>query len=51
MPARSLPTRSAKRVAADRQRTREAVEAPRVSEGWQWWLRLRHHFHTYCLVI
>ncbi len=34
---------------ADRQRTREAVQALRVSEGWQQWLRLRHYFHTYSL--
>jgi len=36
---------------ADRRRTREAVEALRASEGWQRWLRLRHHFHTYSLLI
>lgn len=34
---------------ADRRRTREAVEALRASDGWQQWLRLRHHFHTYSL--
>jgi antirestriction protein ArdC len=34
---------------ADRQRTRQAVEALRASDGWQRWLRLRHHFHTYSL--
>lgn len=34
---------------ADRQRTREAVEALRASDGWQQWLRLRHHFHAYSL--
>lgn len=37
------------RRAADRRRTREAVEALRVSEGWQQWLGLRHRFHTYSL--
>lgn len=34
---------------ADRQRTREAVEALRVSDGWQKWLRLRRHFRSYSL--
>jgi antirestriction protein ArdC len=34
---------------ADRQKTREAVEALRASDGWQQWLRLRHHFHEYSL--
>lgn len=34
---------------ADRQRTREAVQALRSSEGWQQWLPLRHHFHEYSL--
>ncbi len=50
MPARSLSDeeRQARRE-ADRRRTREAVEALRASEGWQQWLRLRHHFHTYSL--
>ena len=50
MPARTLSDeeRQARRE-ADRQRTREAVEALLVSEGWQQWLRLRHHFHTYSL--
>jgi len=33
----------------DRQRTREAVEALRASEGWQNWLRLRHHFRDFSL--
>lgn len=36
---------------ADRQRTREAVEALRASEGWQNWVRLRHHFRDYSLTI
>jgi hypothetical protein len=34
---------------ADRQRTREAVEALRASDGWQKWLSLRRHFRTYSL--
>jgi antirestriction protein ArdC len=34
---------------ADRQRTRDAVEALRASDGWQQWLRLRRHFHNYSL--
>jgi hypothetical protein len=34
---------------ADRQHTREAVQALRASDGWQQWLRLRHHFHSYSL--
>jgi hypothetical protein len=34
---------------ADRQHTREAVEVLRASEGWQNWLRLRHHFHDFSL--
>lgn len=32
---------------ADRQKTREAVEALQSSEGWQRWLAARRHFHTY----
>jgi antirestriction protein ArdC len=50
MPARTLTEqeRQARRE-ADRRRTREAVEALRASEGWQTWLRLRHHFHEYSL--
>src|SRR5207247_3813306 len=50
MPAQTLTDeeRQARRE-ADRQRTREAVEALRASDGWQQWLRLRHHFHTYSL--
>jgi antirestriction protein ArdC len=34
---------------ADREKTREAVEALRASDGWQQWLRLRRHFRTYSL--
>jgi antirestriction protein ArdC len=34
---------------ADRQKTRDAVEALRASDGWQKWLRLRRHFRTYSL--
>lgn len=34
---------------ADRQRTREAVEALRVSDGWHNWLASRRHFKTYSL--
>jgi hypothetical protein len=34
---------------ADRQRTREAVQALRASDGWQKWLGLRRHFRTYSL--
>jgi len=50
MPAQTLTDqeRQARRE-ADRQRTREAVEALRASDGWQQWLRLRHHFHSYSL--
>jgi hypothetical protein len=52
MPANTLTDeqRQARRE-ADRQRTREAVEALRASDGWQQWLRLRHRFHTYTLLI
>lgn len=50
MPTRTLSNaeRQARR-GADRKRTREAVEALRASDGWQNWLRLRHHFRTYSL--
>jgi len=34
---------------ADRERTREAVEALRSSDRWKQWLRLRRHFRTYSL--
>lgn len=34
---------------ADRQKTRDAVEALRQSDGWQQWLNLRRHFRTYSL--
>jgi hypothetical protein len=37
----------AERRAADREQMREAVEALRTSEGWQRWLDVRRHFHTY----
>lgn len=34
---------------ADRQKSQEAVEKLRSTEGWQQWLALRRHFHTYSL--
>jgi hypothetical protein len=34
---------------ADRERTRDAVQALRASDGWQQWLSLRRHFRTYSL--
>jgi antirestriction protein ArdC len=37
----------AERRASEREQMREAVEALRSSEGWQRWLRVRRHFHTY----
>jgi antirestriction protein ArdC len=37
----------ADRRAAEREQMREAVEALRTSEGWQRWLEVRRHFHTY----
>jgi len=37
----------AERRAADRKQMQDAVEALRTSEGWQRWLRVRHHFHDY----
>jgi antirestriction protein ArdC len=37
----------AERRAAEREQMRQAVEALRSSEGWQRWLRVRRHFHTY----
>jgi antirestriction protein ArdC len=39
----------AARREADRQKTREAVEALKTSDGWQRWLALRRHFHRYSL--
>lgn len=50
MPAKTLTDseRQARRD-ADRQRTVDAVNTLRASDGWQKWLRLRHHFHTYSL--
>ena len=33
----------------DRERSRQAVERLRTSEGWQRWLSLRRHFHRYSL--
>jgi antirestriction protein ArdC len=37
----------AERRAAEREQMRKAVEALRTSEGWQRWLKVRRHFHTY----
>jgi hypothetical protein len=37
----------AERRAAEREQMREAVKALRTSEGWQRWLRVRRHFHSY----
>lgn len=37
----------AERRAAEREQMREAAEALRSSEGWQRWLEVRRHFHTY----
>jgi hypothetical protein len=34
---------------ADREKSRQAVEALVSSEGWQSWLRCRRHFHRYSL--
>src|SRR3954462_3684019 len=34
---------------ADREKSREAVEALVTSDGWQRWLRCRRHFHRYSL--
>jgi hypothetical protein len=47
---RFQPALTARRQ-ADRQKSREAVEALKTSEGWQRWLRSRRHFHRYSLVI
>jgi antirestriction protein ArdC len=37
----------AEKRAAERELIAEAVDGLRSSEGWQRWLRLRRHFHTY----
>jgi antirestriction protein ArdC len=37
----------AERRAAEREQMRGAVGALRTSEGWQRWLRVRRHFHSY----
>jgi antirestriction protein ArdC len=37
----------AERRAAEREQMRDAVEALRTSEGWQRWLKVRRHFHSY----
>lgn len=37
------------RRAAERELTARAVEALQQSEGWQRWLRVRRHFHSYSL--
>lgn len=37
----------AERRAAEREQMRRAVEALRTSEGWQRWLKVRRHFHSY----
>ena len=34
---------------ADREKTREAIEALRNTAGWKRWLRVRRHFHKYSL--
>jgi hypothetical protein len=34
---------------ADREKSRQAVEALVSSEGWQRWLACRRHFHRYSL--
>ena len=39
---------AAERREAEREQMKEAVEALQTSEGWQRWLRVRRHFHTYC---
>lgn len=38
--------RAAKR-AEERRQMQEAIEALRTSEGWQRWLKVRRHFHSY----
>jgi antirestriction protein ArdC len=54
MPTKTKSTRKsltederAERRTAEREQMREAVEALRTSEGWQRWLKVRRHFHTY----
>jgi antirestriction protein ArdC len=37
----------AERRAAEREQMREAIEALGTSDGWQRWLKVRRHFHTY----
>ncbi|HWT92728.1 MAG TPA: ArdC family protein [Solirubrobacteraceae bacterium] len=39
----------AARREADRQKSQEAVEQLKSTEGWQRWLAVRRHFHTYTL--
>jgi N-terminal domain of anti-restriction factor ArdC len=45
----STEAERAERRASEREQMREAVEALRTSEGWQRWLQVRRHFHTYSL--
>ncbi|HWT91622.1 MAG TPA: ArdC-like ssDNA-binding domain-containing protein [Solirubrobacteraceae bacterium] len=50
MPRKQLTDEErAARREADRQTTREAVEQLKSTEGWQRWLAVRRHFHTYTL--
>ena len=50
MPRKQLSDEErAARREADRQKSREAVEALQSSDGWQRWLAVRRHFHTYTL--
>lgn len=52
MPTKTTPLTDEERQArreADRQRTREAVQALRASDGWRRWLNLRRHFRSYSL--
>ncbi|HWW66537.1 MAG TPA: ArdC family protein [Solirubrobacterales bacterium] len=46
---RKVPTEEerAERRAAERELMADAIEKLRSSEGWQRWLRVRRHFHTY----
>jgi antirestriction protein ArdC len=48
MPRLTDAERSARRD-ADRQKSREAVEALKTSDGWRRWLALRRRFHAYSL--